>query len=192
MSKSATLLLLVIIFTAGPACYDSAATDTATPPDQRSGRVGLQSKKEFFDLAGFVDQEIETLNLAKRTITKKVTIDGKSEEKKLDATDFTNDLDLFRKADINKPAWIEKYRIETVGNDTSYIATDSSLRTRHLQVLRNENNEVQRIEIKRRSGNVLSSGSQELSYHKDSGYRIYSRQIGDLVGDAEVSVEVKF
>lgn len=148
--------------------------------------------KPFFDLAGYMDQEVDRLNGEISTLNKTVIIGGKTEQKTLSGIDFTNDLAIFRKADINKPAWSDKYRIEPVGGDTSYIATDSSMRTRHLQVLRDASGKVERIEIKRRSGNVLSKGAQELTYQPASGYRIYSKQIGDLVGDAEVSVVVEF
>lgn len=136
--------------------------------------------------------ELEQLNNSGLSITKTVSIGDKTETKELENADLTDDLALFQKADINKPAWTDKYRIEPAGNDTSYIAIDSTMRTRHLQILRDENGRVERIEIKRRSGNVLSSGSQELTYRPGVGYRIYSKQVGDLVGNAEVSVVVEF
>jgi hypothetical protein len=160
--------------------------------EQPDSETSTELPGSFFDLSGFIEAERERLNAENISITKKVSVGEKSEEKQLEAADFTKDLELFRRAGINKPAWVDKYRIEAAGNDTTYIATDSSLQTQLLQVLRDENNQVERIEIKRSSGNVLSSGLQELTYRPAFGYRIYAQQISDLVGSAEVRVEVTF
>lgn len=151
-----------------------------------------EPRGDFFDLAGFMEAEQKRLNARGISISKKVRIGDKTEEKQLELVDFTKDLDLFRQADINKPAWADKYRMEVTGNDTSYIATDSSLRTQQLQVLRDENNAIERLEIKRKSGNVLSDGMQELTYQPAVGYRIYAQQVSNLVGSAKVTVEVTF
>lgn len=186
LTSSFALLLLLVLY----ACSPTATNNNNQPNLDET--AALSPKTSFFDLATFIENEVDQLNAQKLTINKKIIVNGKSEEKRIDEVDFTNDLELFRKAGINKPAWADKYRVTNVGNDTSYIAIDSSLRTQQLQVIRNDNNEVERIEIKRRSGNLISSGAQDLSYHKGTGYRIYSQQTSDLVGNAKVLVEVSF
>lgn len=168
------ILLLALALVAG--CATSADEPQKTEP------------KPFFDLNGYVERQLEMTPWAGKVVTKTVVIDGQEERQTLEAPDLRRDLDLFAKADINRPAWVDKYRLETEGRDTTYIATDPELRTQRLQVIRNEAGEVARIEISRRTGNLLTSGGQELTYRPASGYRIQSSQVGEWVGNAEVVV----
>lgn len=175
------LFFFLALFSLLAACNSNSATES-----------DAVKTKPFFDLAGYIAQQVEAAPWKSREVSKTITINDETEHKKLKSPDLASDLKIFSKADINKPAWVDKYRIETVDNDTTYIATDSSLRTQRLQVLRDPNNQVERIEIKRRSGNLLSKGQQELTYTPNKGYRIQADQIGELVGNASVLVEVEF
>lgn len=160
------------------------------------GLEGIQesqaSKKQFFDLAGYVQNELERRPWQGQNITKKISVNGQSESQTLSNPDLSKDLALLANADINKPAWIDKYRIETIDNDTTYIAIDNKLRTQLLQVIRDDQNAVARIEVTRQSGNILSNNNQVLTYKPASGYRISSDQIGDLLGSTLVTVEVEW
>ncbi|MEL6142545.1 MAG: hypothetical protein AAFU67_13105, partial [Bacteroidota bacterium] len=132
----------------------------------------------FFDLPGYFDQITSATQQFRGEKT--LVLNGQEESRELKEADLTSDLALFRSADINRPAWKDKYEIVARGKDTSYVALDTTLRTQLLRVQRSANGEVSRIEIKRRSGNVLSSGQQEMVFEPGIGYSIYSTQIGDL------------
>lgn len=151
-----------------------------------------EAPKAFFNLAGYMDSETTTLLAQTAPVTKSVTVDGILETQNVQPADLAQDLQLFGNADINRPAWVDKYQLEVKGIDTSYIATDSSLRTQVLRVFRGVDNNVNRIEIERRSGSVLSSGQQRLIYEPRKGYQITTSQNSNLVGDVAVEVIVNF
>lgn len=150
------------------------------------------SEKPFFDLAGFIDAQVEELNRQKPKLEKTVTINGTEETQSDPELDFERDLAIFRRSDINKSAWTDKYRIEKTEIGTAYIAIDSSMQTQLLRVATDEGGAVNRIYVERRMGNFLSDGRQQLTYIPGKGYSVVSQQTSDLVGDVNVDLEVAF
>jgi len=157
-----------------------------------SAAANNQEPQPFFPLEAFIDGEIERLSAAQPEVSKTITVNGQSEEQTTQDINFQYDLAPFRNADINRPAWIEKYRTEATGQDTAYVALDSNLLIQRLAVLRREDGTVRQIEISRRTGNVLSDGQQEMRYSPTAGYTIVSQQKSGVVGDADVKIEVAF
>ena len=67
----------------------------------------------FFDLKAFFQKEkvrLKKLNAFKKT----VSINGVSEEKALTTLDFDNELSIFIASDINRPAWSDKYKVDSL------------------------------------------------------------------------------
>lgn len=80
----------------------SACREEETDPNE---------KKTYYDLKGFVDNQIVYLNEKKPKVTKTVQLDGKKELRAEIETDWKKELELFAQADINKPAYRNSYSI---------------------------------------------------------------------------------
>ncbi|MEM9835291.1 MAG: hypothetical protein AAF828_02235 [Bacteroidota bacterium] len=157
-----------------------------------SDTADAAQEKPFFDLAGYMDSEIERLAAQPPSMQKTVTINDESESSADREIKLKNDLELFRRADINRNAWIDKYAVREEGDITSYVATDSSLSTSLLRIQKARTGEVQNIYIERRSGNILSDSKQILRYNPQEGYTMRYDQASNLVGSVVVNLEVTF
>lgn len=94
--KSSSFLIVICLFMLS-ACRE-AATDT-------------NEKKAYYDLKGFVENQIVYLNEKKPKVTKTVQLDGKKELRAEIETDWKKELELFAQADINKPAYRNSYSV---------------------------------------------------------------------------------
>ncbi len=149
----------------------------------------------FFDLAGYVDRQADSLRQAGTTVTKTIYLNGSTETKKMPGLNFTKDLRVFREADINKPAYRDKYAIERTeqGGELTrvYTATDSTMQTRRLTVVTRDSLPVH-IEIFRKTGTVLSKGDHHLSYDPKKGYHIRTEQINRFGKDLDADIRVSW
>lgn len=160
------------------------------------GPAALPEATPFYDLNSYMVQEIDRLETTGVRVTKSITLNGVTETKKLDSVNFNNDLRLFREADINKPAWADKYTTELKqlsGSHklTTYLAQDSSLIVRRLMV-EEDLGVTTKIEIDRKTGTVLSSGTHHLVYEPAVGYRVQTSQQNRFGKDVEALIEVKW
>ena len=151
---------------------------------------------QFFDLAAYVDAEVTRLTDRGVRAEKTITLNGITETQPDRAINYETDLRLFREADINKPAWADKYTAsseELSGNHrtTIYRALDSSLVVRRLLV-EEDQGEVVRIEIDRKTGTVLSDGRHRLMYQPARGYSVTTRQTNRFGEDVEGEVRVSW
>lgn len=150
----------------------------------------------FFDVRGYFNQEVMRLSDQKVKVTKTITLNGKTETQELDDLNFSSDLRIFREADINKPAWVEKYeaKSETLSGShqiTTYEALDSNLVTRQL-VVEEDLGEVTRITIQRKTGTVLSNGNHRLEYVPATGYSMTTQQENRFGEDVDAQIEVSW
>lgn len=150
----------------------------------------------FFDIKGYFAKEQKRLNQTQPTVTKRVAINGESEEKQLDSLDFDRELEVFIKSDINRPDWVDKYSIDSVRQNNKltelhYQALDDKLRTRQIDIFFN-NDQVSKIFIEKGGTNIVAGSAQELTYTPGQGYTIKSRQYTALSEDKELSIEVRF
>lgn len=173
--------LVSLLFFSATAC-ERKAENTSTVKD---GQL-------FFDLEAYIDQELATLAKRGSVATKKVRINGQEETQEQVAIDFTKDLRAFRQSAINRPAWRDKYQVSQQGQEEVYQALDSSLQTQSLRILKNDAGDLVAIHIVGKSGSVLSREAKELHYEPQKGYRIISRRSSQLIGDADVEIEVIF
>jgi hypothetical protein len=172
-------------------CLVSACSQDQSKP---MPNVGI---KKFFDLKGYFKKEIEVLNGSKG-IRKRVTTNGKTEERVLDSLNFENEFALFEQSDINRPAWLDKYKIDTVRieNDStraysvSYLAKEEKLKTKELTVVYTKDKEVAEINIVNSDKSLFSSMQQTLFYRPKKKYTVSSSQKFWLSKPANITVEV--
>jgi hypothetical protein len=132
----------------------------------------------FFDVKGFFNGEIKRYTEGSQKIQKTVTVKGNAETKILDKADFAQELALFVASDINKPAWRDKYRVEkTAGRSLeSFVATDTDLKTRRVDIYRFPPNGVTEIQIINGDKSAITESQQSLKYEIGKGYSIETFQ----------------
>ncbi|WP_116126605.1 hypothetical protein [Lewinella sp. IMCC34183] len=149
----------------------------------------------FFDLAAYMDRQVDSLSQSATEVTKTITLNGTTETHELPALNFRNDLRVFRESDINKPAYRDKYRVEREESGGSltriYTATDSSMQTRRLTVV-SRDSLPSFIEIIRKTGTVLSDGDHRLVYDPLLGYSMHTEQINTFGEDLNANIEVRW
>lgn len=150
----------------------------------------------FFDLTDYMDQEIIRLkNLSE--ITKTISFNTKKEVLKIDLPSLEKELAIFKNADINKIAWIDKYEVDSLLNKQNevekliYKANEKSLRTQLMEITFNKNL-VDHIYIENNSKSLISGSFQTLKYFPKKGFEIKSKQDMLIIEDANLSIEVSF
>lgn len=147
----------------------------------------------FFDLKGYFDQQIEQLNADQPALTKHVHIGDQEEEKTVDGIDFSQELQIFSRSDINRPAWSDKYQIDSTVQAgalmaLSYTAIDTSLVTRLLEI-EFAAGTVSSIHIVNRSQSAIANTDQDLQYHPGERYQIISTQ--KTIGSSPKTVRIE-
>ncbi len=158
--------------------------------------------KAFFDASDFFNAEIKRLDSIKPTVIKTVSVNEKSETKELNNLNYTEELAPFVQSDINKPAWLDEYRIDTLRNEDTvsrylhthivYTALKESLKTKKFLVHLDSLKEVIAIDITNSDDNSLAGAQHLLHYDKRSGFSINNKQHLALSNDSQVKVVVIF
>lgn len=137
----------------------------------------------FFDLSEYFDSEIERLRQSQPRATKRIILGEEEQEQQWDSLDYGQELKPFVDSDINRPAWYDKYRTDTLRhleNQTStlqYTALDDKLRVRKLEVTRrNADQQVIEIRVVKETDSLVEELRQELSYRPGEGYTVTSLQ----------------
>lgn len=157
---------------------------------------GEGSDTAFFDLRSFFKAEIGRLEKVQPSIKKEIEINGEKENQVQDSIDFEKELAIFVRADINKPAWRDKYQIDSVMEAQSlktlrYTALDSSLKTRALTIDFDQN-AVERIFILNKTNSPLIKSEQQLTFEPRSGYFIRNKQSLSLSKDSDLTIKAEF
>jgi hypothetical protein len=174
-----------------------SVTQTQETPSvpQTPAAYSEQTKPVFFDLKSFIKQEIERLKNIK-TVEKTVTVNGKSETKKVSISNWEDELAPFTNSDINRPAWKDKYRLKEgliaqEGKFKRYEATDENLKTRVLGVKLTDDDKILTVFIENNEESAVSSASQKLTYNVGKSYKIESKQKTLTSKEDNVVIEVK-
>lgn len=149
----------------------------------------------FFDLEAYMQGQIDSLQALNPEVRNTIELNDEVETHQLTDLNFEQELKLFQQADINKPAWVDKYEIEERReNDavrTYYNATDTTLAVQQMMVDQ-IGKKVAIVFIDRQTGSFLSQGSQTLVYRPTEGYEIATSQSSKVGGEIEGLVVVKF
>lgn len=90
----------------------------------------------YYDLKGFIESQVTSLNEEKPEVTKKMSVSGKNETRTSRDMDWKKELELFVQADINKPAYSKSYSITKPDSLTVVytLTTGESLPVRYLKI----------------------------------------------------------
>lgn len=177
-------LTVAVLFVFG--CAEMSPSETAAQ---------LQQKK-YFDLEGYFKNEVKRLD-AQSNFTKTTYLNGESEERQVEKIDFEKELVIFSDSDINRPAWSDKYEVDSVFNkkkelvQLNYEANDEKLRTRQISIDVN-GGVVSKIQIENATKTSVANTQQSLTYEPAKGYAIESRQQVKTIDNAVLRIEVSF
>lgn len=153
---------------------------TGCEPDSPGLSTGSSGKLLYFDIKGYFRQELKRL-AAISSVTKTTEVNGVKEERVIAAPDFEKELTVFINADINKPAWSDKYSVDSLFNKDRqlaglvYAALDESLQIKQISI-DFIGGQVHKVAIQSAMNSSVADSRQQLNYRPDSGYSIESYQ----------------
>lgn len=158
------------------------------------------SAQGFFDLKGYMEQEISRLGQEQPSVRKEIRLQDQSEVKTFDSLDYAKELAMFIKADINKVAWLDKYTVDTLWAEEEqqqiaglvYSANSEGLKTQELKVDFDAEGAVREIYVKLGTESLVADVYQELTYQPDSGYRLLSEQSTAISSPNRIQVDVEW
>ena len=137
------------------------------------------ASNKYYDLAAFFRLEAKTLDNLNMKLEKKIVKDSIIEEKSFEKINWLNELSPFIDCDINKPAWINSYRTDTlqtnVGMKVVYTAIEDKLPVRTIELTINKN-KITEITTHKVRHNFYYQSEDLLTYHVQKGYEISGSQ----------------
>ncbi len=152
--------------------------------------------KPYFDLKGYFEAEVQRLEPRGKYL-KTVSAGGNKEERTVDNIDLKRELSLFSVADINRPAWSDKYAVDSIFDDQKKLVqiqiktTDDKLKTRKI-VIDFKGTLVSKVLIENKTSSSIATSSQVLTYEPSIGYSIENHQKVAMTNDQLFKVVVQF
>lgn len=157
-----------------------------------AGQKEEKGVKTYMDVRGFFDGEVNRLTSANPEINKTVARNEASETGNMKDINWKTELGLFAESDINKPAWKDSYKVISRAGKTIYVASDSSLRTREINITKDPQGRIRKITILNQVDNMLYSSTEQLLYIPDSVYQISKQQHVAIIGDNRYFISGEF
>ncbi len=150
----------------------------------------------FYDLQGFFEAEVERLQARQPKVEKTVSFDQSTETERLDSINYRRELKVFLDSDINRPAWWDRYTIDSTWQDGAlqsihYQAKADDLKIRSIR-LTFERDSLLAVDLELNAESAATAFRQSLHYAPAEGYRIVTRQDVMLSAAREMRVEVAF
>lgn len=150
------------------------------------------SAKLYFDLPAYFSTQVAQLYGDSLAVIKTSVINNKTEQHRMQWTDWGKEFTLFTSSDINKPSMSGKYLVDTAQTDSaetliSFTAKDLSLRTRLVEITY-RNDSIGQIHVVNHESTFLSTTHEELYYLPMNSYVIKSEVKNRLFGTNQFSV----
>lgn len=120
----------------------------------------------YFNLKGFIEQQIKELNKRKPLVKKQMSIDGSADSKETTDINWGKELELFLQADLNKQAYQLSYDISQPAPNTFLytLKKGEKLPIKMLKVVVDEvSKQPNRIEVIQTEENKLYHSEKRLS-----------------------------
>ncbi len=186
------LFLIVFLFLAVVTQFGCAEHDN---------KPGAECAHVHYCLNALIDEQLQTYLVASPSVVKNVYLNGEEEQQsiQLNHERWEAEFSAFREADIDKPALIGKYLVDTLFIETdsltrvSYIAQDPQLRTRYLHLyFKPGTSNPSYLEARLETKNVFYQSVQELEFAPGEYYSISGFQDIWLLGQDSFSVKSVF
>lgn len=152
----------------------------------------------FFSLLRYFESEADRLAAADVRVDKQITINGKTEAHDAMQIDFTDEFLLYRNADINRVAWLDKYRADSTFDNgqlvqLDYQSLDKELDTERIRIAFDPAHAtVREVAVVRTTQSALATNRQELAYMPGKGYQIRTHQTGIIGQPTTVEISGTF
>ncbi|HET6244389.1 MAG: hypothetical protein H0V01_07835 [Bacteroidetes bacterium] len=152
--------------------------------------------QKHFDIPGFFIEELKRLNETENPIIKEISKDEEREDKIIKTPDWQKELAAFIDVDINKPALINSFTVDTIvvsgdSYEIYYNSIEESSTIRNISLLY-ENNSCTFVKIEKNNTNALFSSKQYMQYTKKSGYSILGELSIRFIYKTNYHVNAKF
>jgi hypothetical protein len=80
---------------------------------------------KYYDLKGLVERQIEALKTEKPKVQKNILVNESAENQTVDSLDWSKELEFFIQADLNKPAFVSSYRVDSSSMSVKYFLKET-------------------------------------------------------------------
>lgn len=144
----------------------------------------LKSPNYFFDLKGYTEKQIDELTHSAPYVEKLIVNASTKEMKKNIKVNWRKELQPLMEADINKPAWKDSYKVDSLFSKDSlvvkYLAKDSTLSIKKIIIIYKDS--IASIYILKKISNLIYSSFQEIFYYPKMIFQISGYQDIILIG----------
>ncbi|HAP69045.1 MAG TPA: hypothetical protein DCR04_04865 [Flavobacteriales bacterium] len=130
-------------------------------------------------------------------VRKHVTKDGHSHIIERGNIDWKEELDVFKEADINRPAWRGEFKVDSISLERVFVITykteNEEIPVKNVVVtVDKDTKQCLQISVDRRTKNFLYSSDQSLYFTTGEGYMMKGKLSVTLLFDSEYSIESEF
>lgn len=150
------------------------------------------NNKILFDLNTLVQQDIDSLQKNNCGCTKTILAVDKKEIAIQDTINWEKEMQLILSCDINKPKWIEHFKVDSLDNKVLYTTQNNKIPIKKMVVYYNEQQEVVQVEIKKQQKSILLKNVTYVNYYPKKGFEVKQEQYLPLNKPFIFMVEEKY
>lgn len=142
------------------------------------GPADTRTATTYFDLKGYLDQQVAWLEKNRPVVRKEVIVSEESDRLLTKDVNWKKEMELFFQADLNKPAFSRSYMADTLSASTiSYrLREGEQLPVQFLEVIRDKDGAPQKIKASLLDKNYLFESERILTMETRQG-RLTAYQI---------------
>ncbi len=132
----------------------------------------------YFSIRDFFKNETKRLANSKTSVRKTIMKGDTFEEIKLTPKNWQEELVIFSECDINKPAWVRSYSLDSIVKPDYTIVTYTTVENipvKKIILVKNKTG-VLSVSIEKNTNNLIYESSQNLIYSAKNGYEIIGEQ----------------
>ena len=137
---------------------------------------------KHFNIPAFIQHEIDSLKQLNPLIQKTVFKDTVEETRSLQIKNWENEFSSFKSIDLNKSAYADFIKVDTLQNVLEYSFSDPDLDLSCVRVSLDQNGNPQMISIQKKVKNNLYKTSEILVYEKSKFYMVEKNQDVKVMG----------
>lgn len=149
--------------------FFALSISSCIPPDVKG-----TADTAFFDLKGFLDNQITQLEKKEITITKKTSLQGQKSEQTLKKIEWKDEFAFFYSSDINTPQLRDRYKVEKTPQKWTFETEEENLIVKQMQIFFDKENDasfenVKEILIIQKDKNKLYENDRTLTVKVKNG-----------------------
>ncbi len=142
-------------------------------------------------------KQVDNLQTRKQRVRKHVTKDGHSHIIERGDINWEEELNAFKEADINRPAWRGEFKVDSIFLERVYIITykteNAEIPVKNVVVtIDKETRQCLQVTVDKQTKNFLYSSDQSLFFTTGEGYMMKGKLSVNFLFDSEYSIESEF